>query len=121
MNWAHEPHEVAWSTASQAWNIAESREPPVPRPPLLMHAASAPPAAIRRPANASAGTITRLDLLRIVSLLPSTTRKTASRGTLPEIAVLHTVSFALSCGNQLIFPPPWPPGDAPPLLRGGLP
>ena len=41
MNCAHEPQDVACSTASQAWNIAESREPPVPRPPLLMHPASA--------------------------------------------------------------------------------
>ena len=38
MNCAHEPQDVACNTASQAWNIAESREPPVPLPPLLTHA-----------------------------------------------------------------------------------
>src|SRR5207249_5416037 len=88
MNWAHEPQEVACKTASQAWNIAESREPPVPRPPLLMHPASAAvPAATRAPANTTDVIIKRLNL-RIGSLLPSKTKKTASRVTLPEIAVL---------------------------------
>src|SRR2546423_1465101 len=70
MNCAHEPHDVACKTASQAWNIAESREPPVPRPPLLMHPASAAaPAATRAPANTTDVIIKRLKL-RIGSLLP---------------------------------------------------
>src|SRR5947209_20591968 len=84
MNCAQEPHEVACSTASQAWNIAESREPPVPRPPLLMHPASAAaPAATGAPANTTDVIIQRLKL-RIGSLLPSKTKRPRTGGTCPN-------------------------------------
>src|ERR1043165_4315162 len=90
MNCAHEPHDVACSTASQAWNIAESREPPVPRPPLLMHPASAAvPAATRAPANTTDVIIKRLKL-RIGSLLPSKTKRQRAGAHCPRSLSLHT-------------------------------
>src|SRR5262249_22871458 len=87
MNWAHEPQDVACSTASQAWNIAESREPPVPRPPLLTHAASPTvPATVRAPANTRAGRMRRLKLRIVLRSLQK--QKDSEPGTLPEIAVV---------------------------------
>src|SRR5262245_47275301 len=54
---AHEPQSVAWRTASQAWNFAESALLPVPWPAFLTHAASAPVATNITPATASAGSM----------------------------------------------------------------
>src|SRR5262249_39228546 len=91
MNAAHDPQSVACSTASQAWNLALSTLPPVPRPPFLMHAASAlTAAAASAPANTSAGRLARGNLFMSPSKDDDSrpkTAKTAHRGTLPENAV----------------------------------
>src|SRR5215475_10628076 len=90
MNWAHEPQDVACSTASQAWNIAESREAPVPRPPLLMHAASPTvPTAVRAPAKTKAGRMKRLKLRIALRSLRKLKRQRA-QGHCPRSLSLHT-------------------------------
>src|SRR5215471_17712522 len=110
MNCAHEPQDVACSTASQAWNIAESREVPVPRPPLLMHAASPTvPTAVRAPAKTRAGRIRRLKL-RIALRFPPKKRQRA-RDIARDRCRCTLVSPALLRGKPLIVRVPWLTGD----------
>src|SRR5262249_14903932 len=118
MNCAHEPQDVACSTASQAWNIAESREPPVPRPPLLTHAASPTvPIAVKAPANTRAGKIRRLKLriaLRSppkLSSLPSKTKRQRARDIARDRCRCTLVSPALLRGKPWIVELPWLTGD----------
>src|SRR5215467_1357348 len=127
MNWAQEPHDVACRTASQAWNIAESREGPVPRPPLLTHAASATvPATARAPANTSAGRITRLTLRIALGSLRKL--KDSEPGDIARDRCPCTlVSPALLCGKQWIVGSrgwrvtnPWRPVSARRLQVHGL-
>src|SRR5262245_47860070 len=110
MNWAHEPQDVACSTASQAWNIAESREVPVPRPPLLMQAASPTvPTAVRTPAKTRAGKMRRLKL-RIAPLPPKLKRQRA-RDIARDRCPCTLVSPALLRGKPWIVRGPWLAGD----------
>src|SRR5215813_4484167 len=113
MNWAHEPQDVACSTASQAWNIAESREVPVPRPPLLMHAASPTvPTAVRAPAKTRAGRMKRLKLRMALRSLRKLKRQRA-RDIARDRCRCTLVSPALLRGKPWIVRVPWLAGDGP--------
>src|SRR6185436_5153161 len=110
MKLPHEPQLVACSTASQAWNIAESREPPVPLPPFLTQAASAAALASNSaPANTRVGSTARTNLPMVS---PSKRQKATSWGEIARDRCPCTLSRpALSGAGEAIFQAPWPAGD----------
>src|SRR5262245_33062646 len=115
---AQEPQLVACSTASQAWNMAELRSPPVPLPPFLTHAASAAALATSiAPAKASAGSIVRTNLAMTFSLKSAKRQRAGAR--LPEIAaVAHSQDPHFGGRGKRFFRRRGRPVTGPPPSRG---